>query len=657
SLVRIKDIPLGRSEVFLLLYLLVPLTIVYLITARAPKFTERYLIMAAPAFYLLLARGLAFLLLQGKALLGEGKSRGRAFLAAFALGALGVLAPSGYFTHQILNSPDFARDNNRAAVAYIQANSRPGDVIVLMMNAPQAFQYYYKGDLPWYGLQPGDDFQAAAAELNRMTQGKERLWLFLWNSDWADPAGFIRDSLEEAAPRALPDQYFQGVEVRTYSLAARPHFTADFQPRYRLGLNFEGKVELLGYDPPKEAMSSGQESTLTLYWKALQPLKDDYVVSLRLKRGGYYWGDRQVRPTNYYYPTISWKVGLPIRGQVSIIPLPGTPPGQYQVEVAFHSLGASGSGRDLPILGPGGVPQGTSAILGTIDLGKAERPPSTDELGVAQTSPTPLSDEVSLLGANTAAQAVRPGDVVPLTLFWQAVLQPKEAYRVVVSLEDSKGKIRTLYENHPVGGAYPTDKWQAAEVVRDQYALSVPMEAAPGPASLRVALTAAGKTVRPAATVASLTIQERIRIMDRPEAIQRPLDANLGNIVRLVGYDLSSDMAKPGETLRLTLYWQALQESKTSYKVFTHLLGSQDKIWAQQDNPPVKGTYPMTAWARGEYIRDAYELVVEAGAPPGEYVLEVGMYDGPSGERLRVLGEGGKPQDNRVILVKVRIGP
>ncbi|HLB12829.1 MAG TPA: glycosyltransferase family 39 protein, partial [Dehalococcoidia bacterium] len=230
SLIRIKKAPLGRGEVFLLLYLVVPLGIVYAITARAPKFTERYLIMAAPAFYLLLARGLAFLRLEGRALMEGGKGYGRIFLALFAAAALAVLSFSGYFTYQTLNSPDYIRDNNRAAVRHIEAYSKPGDVIVLMMNAPQAFQYYYKGDLPWYGLQTGDDFQAAASELNRLTQGKDRLWLYLWNAEWADPAGFVLDSLDEAAPRALPDIHFPGVEVRTYSLAGRPRFSADFQP-------------------------------------------------------------------------------------------------------------------------------------------------------------------------------------------------------------------------------------------------------------------------------------------------------------------------------------------------------------------------------------------------------------------------------------------
>jgi hypothetical protein len=145
--------------------------------------------------------------------------------------------------------------------------------------------------------------------------------------------------------------------------------------------------------------------------------------------------------------------------------------------------------------------------------------------------------------------------------------------------------------------------------------------------------------------------------MEQPQGIQRPADANLGNIVRLVGYDLSQDSAKPGETLKLVLYWQALQDPKAGYTVFTHLLDGQNKIYAQKDNPPQRGLYPTTSWSRGEYVRDEYDLAINPAAPAGDYVIEVGMYDVATGKRLSLLGADEKPLDNRVVLGKVRVGP
>ena len=59
---------------------------------------------------------------------------------------------------------------------------------------------------------------------------------------------------------------------------------------------------------------------------------------------------------------------------------------------------------------------------------------------------------------------------------------------------------------------------------------------------------------------------------------------------------------------------------------------------------------------RGEIIVDEYELTVEAGAPGGDYILEIGMYEEGTGQRLDVLDEKGQAIGNRILLGKVTIG-
>lgn len=49
-------------------------------------------------------------------------------------------------------------------------------------------------------------------------------------------------------------------------------------------------------------------------------------------------------------------------------------------------------------------------------------------------------------------------------------------------------------------------------------------------------------------------------------------------------------------------------------------------------------------------MKDEFETPVAAGPPPGKYRLEVGMYLGPTGERLPVLDEKGRVGDNRILL-------
>lgn len=136
----------------------------------------------------------------------------------------------------------------------------------------------------------------------------------------------------------------------------------------------------------------------------------------------------------------------------------------------------------------------------------------------------------------------------------------------------------------------------------------------------------------------------------RPPSMEHPLSANLGHVVQLLGYDLTTDRLKPGDTLQLTLYWQALNEMETNYTVFTHLLDEDSRIWGQKDNWPVNNTYPTTEWVPGEIVIDRYDIMVDKDAPPGEYTLEIGMYDGATDERVPVLDDQGQAQDSAIIL-------
>lgn len=132
--------------------------------------------------------------------------------------------------------------------------------------------------------------------------------------------------------------------------------------------------------------------------------------------------------------------------------------------------------------------------------------------------------------------------------------------------------------------------------------------------------------------------------------IQHPLQANLGGAVRLLGYAISANRVKAGDELKLTLYWQALEEMKTSYTVFVHLMDESGGIWGQKDNPPVGGTYLTTEWRAEEIVVDKYEIEVNPTTIPGEYTLEIGMYEWISGERLPILNVDGQVEDNRVLL-------
>jgi hypothetical protein len=209
----------------------------------------------------------------------------------------------------------------------------------------------------------------------------------------------------------------------------------------------------------------------------------------------------------------------------------------------------------------------------------------------------------------------------------------------------------------PLVRSYPTSRWVAGEVWRGQYDFTVPVEAQSGQARLQIGLVdESGQPLGESVSLASLEIEPTERIFIAPES-RYPSGANFGDLVTLVGGDLDRATVGPGETLHLTLYWQAQARMTKSYTVFTHLLDADSRIWAQQDGIPVSGARPTTGWVPGEVIRDEVQLTIDPQAPPGDYVIEVGLYDAgdPALSRLSILDEAGHPIDDRVLLAEVRV--
>jgi len=132
------------------------------------------------------------------------------------------------------------------------------------------------------------------------------------------------------------------------------------------------------------------------------------------------------------------------------------------------------------------------------------------------------------------------------------------------------------------------------------------------------------------------------------------LEANLEGKVRLLAYNVDKSAYHPGDAVKVTLYWLALEEMREDYKVFVHLMDEeQTKMWAQHDDDPLSGFTPTTRWMAGELIVDRHELVLPKETPPGSYGIFTGMYEYETVRNLTVL-EGGAP-DNRIPLGLIEV--
>jgi hypothetical protein len=139
-----------------------------------------------------------------------------------------------------------------------------------------------------------------------------------------------------------------------------------------------------------------------------------------------------------------------------------------------------------------------------------------------------------------------------------------------------------------------------------------------------------------------------IRVLDRPHQFDRPavehrLEATVGRQAHLLGYDLDLSEAHPGGQLPLTLTWLAGGPMVRPFKVFTHLIDAENRIWAQHDALPGGGYCPANTWAEGEVIVDPHPIALGADLPAGVYQLVVGMYDEETGARMPAYDDAGNP--------------
>ena len=424
-----------------------------------------------------------------------------------------------------------------------------------------------------------------------------------------------------------------------------------FYPQSRGYVNLGHTLAFLGYDL-NASPRSGDVLDVNLYFEVLRAVdRDDFALFAHLVDDlGFRWGEE----TFFSYPSAQWRRGevLIFRRRLPIVP--GAPPGAYALEVGAYSVSLDAR---LPVLNQAGQMVGTVATVGPIDIERApaspdERPPIQHPLQVR------VGEGLTFLGSDRDRSDLRPGETLALTLYWQATAEIEQDHVVSVWLSGAGGDL-SLWRGHPVHGRYPFTQWQADEFVRDRYALRLPLDAPEGDADLRLALLdAEGSPLPTEGDNTSLSLGTiHVRASDRlwePPTFEHPVGARLGEQVELLGYDLDRDQIQPGKTLHLTLIWRCRAEMGTAYTVFTHLLDPGEQVRGQKDNPPQGGTYPTTLWVPGEVVVDVYQIPVAADAAPGQYVIEVGMYDPATMERLPVLDPTGAIGD-RILLADVQV--
>jgi hypothetical protein len=147
---------------------------------------------------------------------------------------------------------------------------------------------------------------------------------------------------------------------------------------------------------------------------------------------------------------------------------------------------------------------------------------------------------------------------------------------------------------------------------------------------------------------ASTTWLRCVSTPDRVCGAQATTDVPFIGGPRLRGYSVSQATFKPGETMRVNLFWQGEDDAPKRLVSFVHIRNSQkggpvnprtdNEIWAQDEHETLSG-FSTTEYLPGRLYVDEFRLPLPPDMPPGEYFLEIGWYDPVTGEQLEPRAE------------------
>lgn len=657
GLMRRSPAPTAR---LLLLYLLIPLAggfLVNLIYPFAPRYFERTLLLAAPAWWLLTGAGLAWLWQRSRA------APAGAGLLLLAVSAAGLI--------DFYSVPRYHAEDYRPLLTYVRTHSTTDDVILASYQWQLGlYQAYLPAPHPQFYSVPGwgegwaDCADCMRADLETLVDTHPRVWFPAYQSLgrlWETQAESI---LTRIAYPAQVDWNLPGTKLTLYGgnspqSVVEPVLMSTGRPD---AANFGGRLRLDAALVGSQPVEAGRGIVpVTLTWSRLNAGRGECRVALQLVDAtGQVWAGRDSCPEGGQASFARLAPGATLLDRHGILVPAGTPPGEYALQLSVID---EDSERPLDVLDAGGQPQGSAVGLGGVHITTPSVPLDAEALPIQHVRRADFAGGVRLLGFSLGDTQVAAGERLSFSLFWQVLADQTSPYVVFAQLQDADNRPAALSETPP---AYPADRWRAGMLLRDPRHIPLPPELPAGEYRLIVGLLRPDRT-RVIADSADQVVLTRVSTTQRdhrfdpptpPDGtatsaveIWHPIDADFGDQARLVAWQLdASRPATPGGSLPLVLHWQALAPFTRRYTVFVHLVDEQDRIFGQHDQEPGGGQFPTTGWITGEYLADEYRVPINPATPAGTYHIEVGMYDPQDGSRLPVTTAGQATPENRLLL-------
>ncbi len=132
--------------------------------------------------------------------------------------------------------------------------------------------------------------------------------------------------------------------------------------------------------------------------------------------------------------------------------------------------------------------------------------------------------------------------------------------------------------------------------------------------------------------------------------IAKPLDADLGDAVRILGVDAPASVQR-GKELELTWTFEARDEVPAGWKLFVHANGP-NKAFINADHAPVR---PFEWWEAGDIIQYKKAIAIPANATLGHYEIVAGLFQGD--KKAPAIAPTAALKDGGVVVASFEVAP
>lgn len=233
--------------------------------------------------------------------------------------------------------------------------------------------------------------------------------------------------------------------------------------KYPLDLRYGNSLQLVGYTVSPAIVQPGQEIELTLYWRCLQPVSENYILTVKALEPDFgVLDEKYLFPGGGNFATSLWQPGDFFKETYRLsIPSWTYAPVRGQFLVDFLDADRR----------PALALKSAQGLTRYSWFGEFKVAGQTLHYQPTTATNYRLNDEVALKGYSLK---LGHGQEITLDLLWETLRPLTRDYTISIRLLGSNGKLWTQVDSPPRAGAYPTHLWEMGERVVDPHLLTLP---------------------------------------------------------------------------------------------------------------------------------------------------------------------------------------